>query len=341
MAQLASITPTTVGSFPRPRWLVEPAVNGTRVDLQFRVSEEYRREAQDDAVLLSIHEQEQAGLELVGDGEQRRTGFINHILAAWDGVDLSKRHGKGIRRRPDERLVPTVVGKIQRREQAAVEDLRFTKAHTDRPVKIDVPGPMTIVDTTFDEVYGDEVALAMDVAAALNQELRELQAAGADVLQIDEPAMTRWHEKVADHGAEALTRAVEGITVPTIVHLCYGYPGGTTSQHEYTYPELLDMLMGTPISGFSLEFARSNYPMEVLRHVKGRIVMLGCVDPGPSPVAPVADVVDCAKSALAYVDPENLWLAPDCGLMTISRDLARAKATLIVDAASAVRETLT
>ena len=341
MAQLAPITPTTVGSFPRPRWLVEPAVNGTRVDLQFRVPDEYRRQAQDDAVLLSIHEQERAGLELIGDGEQRRTGFINHILAAWDGVDLSKRHGKGIRRRPDERLVPTVVGKIQRREQAAVEDLRFTKAHTDRPVKIDVPGPMTVVDTTFDEVYGDEVALAMDVAAALNQELRELQAAGADVLQIDEPAMTRWHEKVADHGAEALTRAVEGITVPTIVHLCYGYPGGTTSQHEYTYPELLDMLMETPISGFSLEFARSNYPMEVLRHVEGRIVMLGCVDPGPSPVASVADVADYAKSALAYVAPENLWLAPDCGLMTISRDLARAKATLIVDAAYAVRETLT
>ena len=338
MAQLAPITPTTVGSFPRPRWLVEPAANGTRVDLQFRVAEEHRQEAQDDAVLLTLHDQEGAGLELVGDGEQRRTGFINHILAAWDGVDLNKRHGKGIRRRTDERSVPTIVGKIERREQAAVEDLKFTKAHANRPVKIDVPGPMTVVDTTYDEVYGDEAALAMDVAAALNAELRELQAAGADVLQIDEPAMTRWHEKVADHGAKALSRAIEGITVPTIVHLCYGYPGGTTSQHEYTYPELLDMLMETGISGFSMEFARSNYPLEVLRHVEGRIVMLGCVDPGDTPVAPVADVADYVRAALEYVAPGNLWLAPDCGLMTISRDLARAKATLIADAAHAVRD---
>jgi len=308
--------------------------------MRFTLEGDALREAQDGAVRAAILVQEEAGLELIGDGEQRRTSFINHILASWDGIDFENRTAKSIRRRDNPRPVPTVRAKITRREQAAVEDLRFIKANSERPVKIDVPGPMTVVDSTFDAAYGDEAALAMDAAAALNEELRALQAAGADVLQLDEPAMTRWHEKVVAYGAKALDRAIEGITVPTIVHLCYGYPGGLEAQHYYTYPELLDMLMETSISGFSLEFARSNYPAEVLRHVEGRIVMLGCVDPGDTPIEPIADVVTLAKQALEYVAPENLCLAPDCGLMLISPDQARAKSKLLVDVANVVRATL-
>ena len=160
-----------------------------------------------------------------------------------------------------------------------MDDLRFARAHTARPLKMAVPGPMTIVDTTYDEAYGDEEALALDVAAALNQELLDLQAAGCDVVQIDEPAMTRYHEKVAAYGARALDRCVAGVTIPTIVHLCYGYPGPDPRQHEYEYPELLELLMQTGIGGFSVEFARSGYDPAILAACEGRLVMFGCVDP--------------------------------------------------------------
>jgi 5-methyltetrahydropteroyltriglutamate--homocysteine methyltransferase len=218
-----------------------------------------------------------------------------------------------------------------------VDDLKFAKAHTDRPVKAAVPGPMTVIDTTFDETYGDETRLSMDIAKALNAELLELQAAGADYLQIDEPAMTRYHEKVQEYGAHALDRCLEGITVPTFVHLCYGYPGTGIPQHHYEYPELFEMLLETRISGFSVEFARSGYPVEILAGCGDRLVMFGCVDPGDSPAEPVGTVTDRVREALRYVEPERLLLAPDCGLMTITRDLARQKASVLAHAAREVR----
>src|SRR5919206_4982883 len=219
---LPPIAATTVGSFPRPSWLADV----DRSDAVFRLEGPALREAQDDATIVVLHEQEALGLDLLTDGEQRRPNFINHFLAGLEGFDLSNRVAKVIRRRTDgeTRQVPRVVGQVRRTGPVVVDDLRAAKAHTTRPVKMAVPGPMTVVDTTADEVYGDEAALAMAVATALNAELRELQAAGCDVIQIDEPAMTRWHEKVAAYGQAALNRVLEGITVPTIIHLCYGYP---------------------------------------------------------------------------------------------------------------------
>jgi 5-methyltetrahydropteroyltriglutamate--homocysteine methyltransferase len=335
--QLPPIAATTIGSFPRPSWLAQ----NERSRAVFRLEGAALKEAQDDATALSIHTQEHLGLDLLSDGEQRRTGFINHILAAFEGIDLEHEAVKTIyRRREQPRPVPRVVGKIRRRNPAIVEDLCFAKAQTKKPIKMDVPGPMTVVDSTLDEFYKDEGAMAMDVAAALNEELRDLQAAGCDVLEIDEPAMTRYHEKVFAYGAKALDRCLEGITVPTVVHLCYGYPGGAGHQHEYEYPELLEELMKTKIGGFGVEFARSNYDPAVLAVAKGRIVMFGCVDPSDTPVPPVAKVVERVRTALKYIEPQNLWLAPDCGLMTINRNLANAKAKLLVDAATEVRRTL-
>ena len=160
------------------------------------------------------------------------------------------------------------------------------------------------------------------------------------MLQIDEPAMTRYHEKVFEYGTRALDRCLEGIHVQTIVHLCYGYPGGAGQQHEYEYPELLQELMKTRIGGFGVEFARSNYDPAVLSICKGRVIMFGCVDPGESSVPPVAQVAERVRIALKSIDAKNLWLAPDCGLMTISRDLANAKAKCLVDAAREVRKSL-
>lgn len=332
--QLPPIAATTIGSFPRPRWLA--ATDRSRVN--FQLEGDALKEAQDDATSLNIRTQELIGLDLLTDGEQRRTGFINHILAAFDGVDLSHEAVKAIyRRRAQERSVPRIVGKIKRRKPAIVEDLRFAKTQTTKPIKMAVPGPMTVIDSTLDETYHDEGAMAMDVAAALNEELRELQAAGCDVVQIDEPAMTRYHEKVFEYGARALDRCLEGIRIPSIVHLCYGYPGGLGQQHEYEYPELLAELMKTKIGGFGVEFARSKYDPAVLGICNGRWLMFGCVDPSDTPVPPLASVVTRVREALKYIDPNNLLLAPDCGLMTISRDLANAKARLLVDAARELR----
>ena len=335
--QLPPIAATTVGSFPRPSWLADV----DRSDAVFRLEGPALREAQDDATVVVLHEQEQLGLDLLTDGEQRRPNFINHFLAGLEGFDLANRVPKAIRRRASVlRDVPRVVGQVRRTGPVLVDDLRLAKAHTTRPVKMAVPGPMTVVDTTADEVYGDEAALAMAVATALNAELRELQAVGCDVIQIDEPAMTRWHEKVAAYGQRALDRVLEGIAVPTLIHLCYGYPGHGGQQHEYEYPELLSMLMETRIGGFSVEFARSGYDPALLRGCGDRIVMYGCVDPGNTPPEPLDVVLGRVRGALEYVAPERLWLAPDCGLMTVSRDLARAKVALLVEAAHEARRAL-
>src|SRR5262245_19733475 len=244
--QLPPIAATTIGSFPRPSWLA--ATERSRVN--FRLEGDALKEAQDDATSLNIRAQEQIGLDLLTDGEQRRTGFINHILATFDGVDLANEAVKAIyRRRALERSVPRVVGKIKRNKPAIVDDLRFAKTQTTKPIKMAVPGPMTVIDSTLDEAYHDEVAMAMDVAAALNEELRDLQTAGCDIVQIDEPAMTRYHEKVFEYGARALDRCLEGIKIPSIIHLCYGYPGGVGQQHEYEYPELLDRRMKAQLGG--------------------------------------------------------------------------------------------
>jgi 5-methyltetrahydropteroyltriglutamate--homocysteine methyltransferase len=182
--------------------------------------------------------------------------------------------------------------------------------------------------------------MAMDIAAAINAELLDLQAAGCDLFQLDEPAMTRYHEKVFAYGAAALDRCLEGVTVPTVVHLCYGYPGGAALQHHYTYPELLDRLMQTRIAGFTVEFARSRFDPAILAPYRDKLVVFGCVDPGDTPAPTVEDVKRRVAAALAHLDPGRLLLAPDCGLMTISRPLAREKLGVMVAAAKELRAAL-
>lgn len=335
--RLPPIAATTIGSFPRPGWLA----TAERSQITFQLEGDGLREGLDDATALAVRDQELAGLDLLTDGEQRRPHFINHILNCLNGVDVAHSHPKEVYRRRNElHHVPRVFDKITRRAQAIVDDFRFARSRTDRMLKMAVPGPMTVVDSTYDDFYGDEATMAMDVAAALNQELRDLEAAGCDVVQIDEPAMTRYHEKTAAYGTQALERCLEGITIPTIVHLCYGYPGGKGLQHEYEYPELLELLLKTSISGFAVEFARSNYDPAILSVCKDRLVMFGCIDPGDTPIPTLESVVDRARAALEHLDPNKLLLAPDCGLMTISREMAFAKAKLLADAAAELRRAL-
>ena len=335
--ELPPLATTTVGSFPCPSWLATVV----RGESTFRFEGDTRRESQDDATIIALHDQEEAGLDLLTDGEQRRPNFIHHVISCWDGIDFAQLGLKHeYRRRVQERMLPRVMGKVKRRIPAAIEDIRFAKSHTHRPVKMAVPGPMTVIDSTANEAYDDEGELAQDIAATLNEELLDLQAAGCDVLQIDEPAMTRYHEKVAAYGAQALDRCLEGVRVPTIVHLCYGYPGGQRLQHEYEYPALLEQLLKTRIGGLAVEFGRSSFDPAVLAGCKDRIVMFGCVDPGDTPVPPIGQVVNRVQGVLKHLDANKVWLAPDCGLMTTSRKNARAKARLVAEVAQEIRRTL-
>jgi 5-methyltetrahydropteroyltriglutamate--homocysteine methyltransferase len=333
----APLTTTTVGSLPRPTWLAHTKRN----QLAFRLADDELKEAMNDAMVIAIREQEKLDLDILTDGEMRRASFIFHIAGQWDGVDTERLVTKPIyRNRAADRLVPRITGRIVRRGPAAVDDLRTAKAHTGRPIKMAVPGPMTVVDSAANEFYRDEEELAFDIAAAINAELRDLQEAGCDVLQIDEPAMTRYHDKVRSYGAKALDRCLDGIAVPSIVHLCYGYPGGGTLQHQYRYEGVLPLLMHTRISGFHVEFGRSTFDPKILRQCAGRIVMFGCVDPGDSPAPPVDAVMRRIGEVLEFLDPARVWLAPDCGLMTISRELAREKLAVMVEAAKRVRATI-
>jgi 5-methyltetrahydropteroyltriglutamate--homocysteine methyltransferase len=330
----AALTTTSVGSFPRPAWLAETR----RGEVTFRMSGAALGEALDDATAIVLREQEELGLDLLTDGEQRRGHFIFHTAGTWDGVDTQMLANKSIyRNRTANRLVPRITGRIVRHGPATVGDLRAAMAHTKRPLKTAVPGPMTLVDSALNEFYADEAELAMDAAVAINGELRDLEAAGCDVLQIDEPAMTRYHDKVVAYGVKALDRCLDGITVPTVVHLCYGYPGGAGLQHHYQYSDLLPHLMETRIGGFHVEFGRSSFDPEVLRLCGDRIVVFGCVDPGDTPAPTVAAIERRVEGVLEHLDPKQVWLAPDCGLMTISRPLARDKLRVMVEAAQRLR----
>jgi 5-methyltetrahydropteroyltriglutamate--homocysteine methyltransferase len=335
--QLPPLATTSIGSLPRPVWLAQT----DRSRAAFRLQGQSLDEAQDDATLLALRAQEELGLDILTDGEQRRENFIFHMARTWDGVDLVNLGHKDVyRRRSAPRQVPRITGPIRRRGPATVADLRFAKAHTSRPVKMALAGPMTVIDSALDQSGQDEAELALDIAAAINAELLDLQSAGCDLFQLDEPAMTRYHEKVLAYGARALERCLEGVTVPTLVHLCYGYPGGAELQHQYTYPELLDRLMMTPAAGFTVEFARSDYDPAILKPYRDRLVVFGCIDPGNTPAPDVETVKQRVRQALKYLDPARLILAPDCGLMTISRTLARDKLAVMVQAARDLRAEL-
>ena len=332
------LTATSTGSFPRPRWLADTDRN----KMTFRLAGDDLIEATRDATIVVLRDQEEIGLDLLTDGEMPRiTNFIYHIAGKWEGVDTQTLgHTTRYRNRPVDRLVPRITGPVKRTVASSVDDLKFAKRHTTKPLKMAVPGPMTVIDSSANQVYKQEDELAMDIAAAINAELLDLQAAGCDVVQIDEPAMTRYHDKVRAYGAAALDRCLEGIHIPTIVHLCYGYPGGVSLQHNYEYVDLLPELMKTRIGGFTVEFGRSSFDPEVLKACGDRIVMFGCVDPGNSPVPTVDAIEKRIAQVLEWLDPKQVWLAPDCGLMTISRQMAHDKLAAMVEAGNRLRAKL-
>ena len=334
--------PTTiVGSFPQPEWLIDRAKLAGRFPPRvrarelWRIAPQYLEEAQDDATLIAIRAQEEAGLDIVSDGEIRRESYSNRFATALDGVDLD-RPGSALDRSGHANPVPRIVGRIRRRHAVEVSDLKFLRAHTDRQVKITVPGPFTMLQQAQNDFYASEEEAAMDYAAAVNEEIRDLFAAGADVVQIDEPYMQARPAKAREYGLKALNRALDGISGTTAVHICFGY-AAIIHERPSGY-SFLPELAQCSCRQVSIETAQSHLDCAALQALDGKRVMVGCIDLSDPAVESVDTIVERIRRALPYVKPENVILAPDCGMKYLPREVAVGKLRAMVGAAQRLRE---
>lgn len=334
--------PTTiVGSFPQPDWLIDRAKLAgrfpprTRAKELWRIPPQYLEQAQDDATLIAIRAQEDAGLDIVSDGEIRRESYSNRFATALDGVDLDN-PGSALDRSGHPNPVPRIVGKITRKHAVEVDDLRFLRANTERMVKITVPGPFTMLQQAQNDFYASEEEAAMDYAAAVNEEIKDLFAAGADVVQIDEPYMQARPEKARLYGLKALNRALEGVTGTTAVHICFGY-AAIIHERPSGY-SFLPELAGCSCKQISLETAQSHLDCSALAALDGKRLMVGCIDLSDPQVESVATIVKRIERALRYVKPENVILAPDCGMKYLPREVAFGKLSAMVEAAKVLRQ---
>jgi 5-methyltetrahydropteroyltriglutamate--homocysteine methyltransferase len=337
---------TLAGSLPKPAWLADP---GHQLFAPWVPSADRLGEAQDDAVRLALFDQEDAGLDIVSDGEQRRRHYIWGFLDGLTGVDTERlgrkrtRGGKYIA----EQDVARIVGEVTRPGPVMGPALAFAKAHTRRALKVTLPGPMTIVDSTLDEHYrGDEESLAMRLAALLNEEARDLAAAGADVIQFDEPCFNIYLDKVKAWGIRALETAIAGVSCTTAIHICYSYgiPRVLAWKRQNTewgqYGVTLPLLSETRIDQISLECAASGVDMALLAEARGKDVLLGVIDVGTEEVESPVQVAERIRKALPYVDPGRLFPCTDCGLVPRTRPVARAKLRALVEGAQLVRREL-
>ena len=334
--------PTTiVGSFPQPDWLIDreklagrfpPRVRAREL---WRIPPQYLNEAQEDATLMAIRAQEEAGLDIVSDGEIRRESYSNRFATALDGVDLDN-PGSALDRSGHPNPVPRIVGKIRRRHAVEVEDLNFLRAHTDRKIKITVPGPFTMLQQAQNDFYASEEEAAMDYADAVNAEIKDLFAAGADVVQIDEPYMQARPEKARQYGLAALNRALQGVQGTTAVHICFGYAAIIHARPSgYSFlPELAQC----SCRQVSIETAQSQLDCSVLQSLGDKQVMVGCIDLSDPQVETAQTVVQRIERALPYIKPEQVILAPDCGMKYLPRDTAVGKLRAMVEAAQILRE---
>jgi 5-methyltetrahydropteroyltriglutamate--homocysteine methyltransferase len=338
------LLPTSlVGSYAQPEWLINrkdlagrfpPRVRAREL---WRVAPEFLEEAQDDATLLAIRDQECAGLDIITDGEQRRESYSNRFATALEGVDIDN-PGTALDRSGHPNPVPRIVGKIRRKQPVEVRDVKFLRANTDRPIKITVPGPFTMSQQAQNEFYTDEQELVLDYAAAVNAEIKDLFAAGADIVQIDEPYMQARPEKARKYGLRGLDAAVEGVSGTTAIHICFGYaaiihvrPAG------YSF---LPELAGTPIQQISIETAQSKLDCSVLQKLPGKTIILGTLDLSDMNVETPETVSARIEQALAYVPPERIVVAPDCGLKYLPREVAFGKMRAMVEGAKIVRREL-
>lgn len=334
---------TIAGSLPKPSWLAAP----NRLWAPWQLPPETLEEGKRDAVLLALREQEEAGIDIVTDGEQTRQHFVHGFLEKIEGIDFGKRVTIGIRADRYQAEVPTVAGPIARREPVHAEEARFARAHTTRKLKFTIPGPMTIVDTLHDAHYRDRARLAMEFARVINAEARELAGLGVDVIQLDEPAFNVYLDAVAEWGIQALDRAVEGLPCKTVVHICYGYGikaniewkrslGGEWRQYERTFP----LLAASRIGGVSLECANSRVPLSLLSLLGGKDVLVGAIDVATDAVETPEQVARTIREAMRYVPPERLYPCTNCGMVPLPREVARGKLRALGAGAALVRAEL-
>ncbi len=334
--------PTTlVGSYPQPEWLIDrkklagrfpPRVRAREL---WRVEETFLKEAQDDATLLAIRAQEEAGLDIITDGEIRRESYSNRFATALEGVDIDN-PGSARDRSGHPNPVPRVVGRIRRKHPVEVQDLLFLKKHTTKKTKITVPGPFTMSQQAQNDFYKSEEEAAMDYAAAVNEEIRDLFAAGADIVQIDEPYMQARPEKARQYGLKALNRALDGVSGTTAVHICFGYAAIIHARPEgYSF---LPELAGSPCKQVSIETAQSNLDTAILARRPGKKIMVGCIDLSDMAVETPQKVLERLKKALAHVKPENVIVAPDCGMKYLPREVAYGKMKAMVEGARLLRK---
>jgi len=334
--------PTTlVGSYPQPEWLIDrkklagrfpPRVRALEL---WRVEKSFLQEAQDDATVIAIRAQEEAGLDIITDGEIRRESYSNRFATALEGVDIDN-PGSALDRSGHPNPVPRIVGRIRRKHPVEVNDLLFLKKHTARKTKITVPGPFTMLQQAQNDFYKSEEEAAMDYAAAVNEEIRDLFRAGADIVQVDEPYMQARPEKARQYGLKALNRALEGIDGTTAVHICFGYAAIIHARPEgYSF---LPEFAACSCKQVSIETAQSNLDCSVLTSLSSKKIMVGCIDLSDMTVETPQKVVERLKKALKHVKPENVIVAPDCGMKYLPRDVAYGKLKSMVEGAKILRK---
>ena len=329
-----------VGSYPQPEWLIDrdrlagrfpPRVRAAEL---WRIDDEYLQGAQNDATELAIADQVAVGLDLITDGEIRRESYSNRFATMLDGIDIDN-PGSALDRSGHPNPVPRIAGEIRRVAPVLLSDLEFLRAHTDRPVKITIPGPFTMAQQAQNDFYPDERQAALAYASVVNAEIRDLFDAGADVVQIDEPYLQARAEKAREFGSEALNAALAGVGGETAVHLCFGYAAIIHERPSgYSY---LPELAGSAVNQISIETAQSNLDCSVLTALPGKTIILGVLDLSTNDVEDSTVVADRIRRALPYVPAEQLVIAPDCGMKYLTRDVAYAKLAAMVEGAAIVR----
>ena len=332
----------TAGSLPKPSWLAEPE----KLWSPWKLQGEELIAGKQDALRLSLDDQRQAGIDIVSDGEQTRQHFVTTFIEHLDGVDFEKRETVRIRNRYDA-SVPTVVGAVSRPKSVFVEDARFLRQQTTQPIKWALPGPMTMIDTLYDAHYKSREKLAWEFATVLNEEARELEAAGVDIIQFDEPAFNVFFDEVNDWGIATLERAMEGLKCEKAVHICYGYGikantdwkktlGEEWRQYEQTFPKL----QKSSVDLISLECHNSHVPIDLIELIRGKKVMVGAIDVATNTIEAPEDVAETLRRALKFVDADKLYPCTNCGMAPLSRQVATGKLKALAAGAEIVRKEL-
>ena len=341
---MKKLLPTsTAGSLPKPSWLAQPETLWS----PWKLEGEELTHGKQDALLLSLQDQLQSGVNIISDGEQTRQHFVTTFIEHLNGVDFENRKTVRIRNRYDA-SVPTVVGPVSRQKSVFVEDAKFLRQQTTQPIKWALPGPMTMIDTLYDDHYKSREKLAWEFAKILNQEAKELEAAGVDIIQFDEPAFNVFFEDVNDWGIRCLERAIEGLQCETAVHICYGYGIKANTDWKKTlgsewrqYEDVFPKLQKSNIDIISLECHNSHVPIELLELIRGKKVMVGAIDVATNSIETPEEVAETLRKALEYVDADKLYPCTNCGMTPLPREVASAKLKALSAGAEIIRQELT